>query len=220
MAMPPVDGSVGRYRQRMDDMERVMMIDEQIREKQNEERRDEQRQEVMQLKEKGNEAFKNGRWVRAIAHYSAAIDLDFKVGKDEKITAVLYANRAAVHIKHAEEAGLSEAWSNAVDDCRRSLQRVESAKCWLRCAKACQGLGRRAAALDAIANALLFEPSNSATLETLAALRSENESEGGPPLAVPEETMNRIRKRAEKRAEQGAHKQAAAFSEAIALLAH
>jgi hypothetical protein len=168
--MPPVDDSVGRYRQRMADIERTMAFDEKVGEAKREEQREEQRQQAATRKRDGDAAYRASDIPRALALYSEAIELDFAVGNDEQFTAVrpcprprprsprtdvspltsapatllpqvLYANRSAARAREAE-AGRVEAWAEVEHDCRRALQRHETAKCWLRCARACEKLGQ------------------------------------------------------------------------------
>lgn len=86
--MPPVDDSVGRYRQRMADIERTMAFDELVAGAKREERREEQRKESADRKKDGDAAFKAGKWAVAVKHYSEAIELDFAVGNEENFTAV------------------------------------------------------------------------------------------------------------------------------------
>lgn len=69
--------SVGRYRQKMHDIEQLHASDEQVAEANREKRRAEEREVVLKEKAMGNDAFKAQRFAEAIGHYSAAIDLDF-----------------------------------------------------------------------------------------------------------------------------------------------
>ena len=69
------------------------------------------------LKEKGNEAFKQGDLDEALAYYTQAIDLSDKK-KDEKDLAVIFKNRAAVHLKN-------EDYEDVVADCTKSIELVK-----------------------------------------------------------------------------------------------
>ncbi|ALC47205.1 unc-45 [Drosophila busckii] len=62
-------------------------------------------------KDKGNEAFKAGKWSEAVKEYSAAI----KIGGKHKELPVFYKNRAAAYLK-------LEQYSEAVEDCIESLR--------------------------------------------------------------------------------------------------
>ena len=77
----------------------------------------------VKLKEIGNEAFKKGDFELALDAYTKAMD----IAKEEKIRqedfAILYKNRAAVHLK-------SEDFQCAVEDCTKALDLVrEVDKC-------------------------------------------------------------------------------------------
>lgn len=62
-------------------------------------------------KERGNEEFKNGFWDEALVWYTKAI----KCGEKHKDLPVFYKNRAATYLK-------LEKYSNALDDCSKSLE--------------------------------------------------------------------------------------------------
>ncbi|KAH8369297.1 hypothetical protein KR009_007455 [Drosophila setifemur] len=63
------------------------------------------------FKDKGNEAFKAGRWEEAVQHYSNAI----KLGAKHKELPVFYKNRAAAYLK-------LDKYDNALEDCTESLK--------------------------------------------------------------------------------------------------
>ena len=199
--MPPVDDSVGRYRQKMADVENTLYRDEAVLEHQREAQRQEQRDEVVALKEDGNAKFKEGKLAEAVRLYSAAIDMDFIVGKDEKLTAVLYSNRAAARIRQAE-IGFEEEWELAERDCRRSLERDPTVKCHVRCARALsEGLDRPEDAFESLAEALILEPANTTVRNALAALQSA--AADGKHLCASETTLDRLRKRGALKEEKG-----------------
>ena len=158
---------------------------------------EEQRKEVMKKKEQGNEAFKSGRVPAAIKAYSEAIELDFHCGNDEKLTAVLYSNRAAAHLKQAEKrdgSGREWSWAEAERDCRRSLQRDPHAvKVLLRCALACEKLAQPSDAFELLARALLVEPANSTARESVTRLRAEYvPAESVPAEGVQDEQVEQV----------------------------
>lgn len=72
----------------------------------------------MTLKEKGNEAFKQGDLDEALCYYTQAIDLSDKKA-NEKDLAVIYKNRAAVHLKN-------EDYDEVVADCTKSIELVRN----------------------------------------------------------------------------------------------
>jgi DnaJ family protein C protein 7 len=83
-------------------------------------------------KEKGNEAFKGGKWQEAIDAYTAAMELD---PKNKDFNGKLYCNRAAalMHLRKHEEA---------VDDCTRALECDEGyVKAFLRRAQSLMAIG-------------------------------------------------------------------------------
>uniref|UniRef100_A0A1A9X234 Protein unc-45 homolog B n=1 Tax=Glossina brevipalpis TaxID=37001 RepID=A0A1A9X234_9MUSC len=67
--------------------------------------------EALTYKDKGNEAFKDGKWDEAVELYTTAI----KLGEKHKELPVFYKNRAAAHLK-------LENWLAAVNDCTDSLK--------------------------------------------------------------------------------------------------
>lgn len=66
---------------------------------------------TQQMKEEGNNAYKNGDWGTAIDKYTQALSLS----TEEKDHAVLYKNRAAVHLKVDD-------FENVVKDCTKCLE--------------------------------------------------------------------------------------------------
>jgi tetratricopeptide (TPR) repeat protein len=69
----------------------------------------------VQLKAEGNKAFQADDMDAALDYYTRAIDVI--PGEQEKELAVLFKNRAAVHLKR-------EDFQLAVDDCSQSLELV------------------------------------------------------------------------------------------------
>jgi tetratricopeptide (TPR) repeat protein len=214
--MPPVDDSVGRYRQKMSDIESTLYHDEANLAAQREAQRDEQRREVVALKEDGNAKFKEGKLAEAVRLYTLALETDFLVGNDDKLTAVLYSNRAAARLRQAE-IGFDDEWELAERDCRRSLERDPTVKCHMRCARALsEGLGRPDDAFECLAEALVLEPANSAVRDALAALRAA--SADAERLTASATTLERLRRRGALKEERGHAKLATAYADAVALL--
>lgn len=83
-----------------------------------------------QLKEQGNEAYKNGDFDLALEKYTAAL----KISKEAKDKAVLYKNRAAVYLK-------TEDYKSVVKDCTECLEL---------CPKDPKALFRRAQAYESL----------------------------------------------------------------------
>ncbi len=73
----------------------------------------------IRLKEIGNEAFKSGDMDEALAAYTKAMDIAKEEKNREADLAVLFKNRAAVHLKN-------EQFQKAVDDCTKSLELVST----------------------------------------------------------------------------------------------
>lgn len=93
----------------------------------------EDQQQATLLKDKGNDAFKNGNWIDAIAAYTEAI----KIGGDQhKEIATFYKNRAAAHLKE-------ENFNDCIKDCNVALKHCESdPKALYRRAQAYEALGQ------------------------------------------------------------------------------
>lgn len=71
----------------------------------------------MKLKEIGNEAYKKGDFDLALDAYTRAMDISRKEKSCNEDLAILYKNRAAVHIKNQE-------FQSAVADCTKCLELV------------------------------------------------------------------------------------------------
>lgn len=123
---------------------------------------------------------------------------------------MLYANRAAAHLNAGH-------FQEAEHDCTRSLQREQSVKVFLRRASALEKMGQLAAAYSEAAKALVLSPQEPAVLQRIEALR-HSAAGGATSLVADAKTLQQLRKRAEARAERGAHEQAAAYGAALELL--
>ena len=97
-SLPALDGPIVASRQRMADAETTLPSDEYAAATSHKKYREQQCEQTAAKKEQGNQAFKNGDMSAAIEAYSEAIELDFSAGDDDKVTAILYANRAAAYI--------------------------------------------------------------------------------------------------------------------------
>lgn len=116
--------------------------------------------EAAELKEKGNESFKNGDYESAIALYSDAI----KLTTDHNELAVYYKNRAAAHLKQGR-------YQQAVDDCTKSLELVPAdPKALFRRSQAYENLQRIEQAYVDAREVLKLEPSNKAIQPNLERL--------------------------------------------------
>lgn len=86
--------------------------------------------EALTYKDKGNQAFKEGKWSEALKFYTQAI----KLGEKHKELPVFYKNRAAVYLK-------LENWPAALNDCTESLKHApKDPKALFRRAQAYEGL--------------------------------------------------------------------------------
>jgi len=85
-----------------------------------------------EAKEKGNQAFKAGKYQDALTHYTAGIDAD---PHNASNASLLYANRAAVYLKLKK-------YTEALADCNKSIELNENyAKAYLRRGEARMELG-------------------------------------------------------------------------------
>lgn len=93
----------------------------------------EEQQKATALKDKGNDAFKNGNWTDAIAAYTEAI----KFGGDQhKEIGTFYKNRAAAHLKE-------EHFNDCISDCNAALKYCNTdPKALYRRAQAYEALGK------------------------------------------------------------------------------
>lgn len=109
-------------------------------------------------KEKGNEAFKNKQWQKAIGFYTEAIKLNRKV-------ATYYSNRAAAYLElgsfHQAEADCTE----AIDLDKKNV------KSYLRRGTAREMLGYYKEAVDDFKHALVLEPNNKRASQSAERLR-------------------------------------------------
>ncbi|XP_018318631.1 protein unc-45 homolog B [Agrilus planipennis] len=142
-------------------------------------------EEAQQLKEKGNEAFKNSDWESAILYYTKAIKL---AEKDERNLAIFYKNRAAAYLKQ-------EKYEEALNDCNRSLEIIPTdPKTLFRRSQALENLGRFEEAYRDAREALNQEPNNKAiqpTLERLFKIVQERARENAQTVTKVE-SMSKI----------------------------
>lgn len=116
--------------------------------------------EADELKEKGNEAFKNGDYEKAIALYTKAIKLSSEDGDN----AVYFKNRAAAHLKRG-------GYQQAVDDCSKSLELTPAdPKALFRRSQAYENLQRFEEAYVDAREVLKLEPTNKALQPALERL--------------------------------------------------
>lgn len=122
--------------------------------------------EAVTLKEKGNEAFKNGLWEEAVQYYSKAIS----IGEKHNELPVVYRNRAAAYLKlkHFEQAA---------EDCSHTLESIpHDPKASFRRRQAYEALERIEEAYKDGVDLLKADPSNKAIhpiLEKLHAIVQE-----------------------------------------------
>jgi len=131
----------------------------------------------LEHKEKGNEYFKNSKWVEALTEYSEAI-------KRDPTNPSLYSNRAACYTKLMD-------WQRGLEDCEKALQ-IDSkfVKVYIRKGKIQHYLKQYHKALDTYSKGLELDPNASELLEgkrvTLEAVRSQNESGKADPQRLQE----------------------------------
>jgi len=131
----------------------------------------------LENKEKGNEYFKNSKWVEALTEYTEAI-------KRDPTNPSLYSNRAACYTKLMD-------WQRGLEDCEKALQ-IDSkfVKVYIRKAKIQHYLKQYHKALDTYQKGLELDPNASELAEgkrtTLEAIRSQNESGKADPQRLQE----------------------------------
>lgn len=104
-------------------------------------------------KEKGNEAFVERDYSKALVHYSRAIELNSR-------ESVFYSNRALVYLR-------LHRYHEAISDCTASIERNASIKAFARRGMGWAGLGEHLLASTNFKEALQFEPHNQDCLENL-----------------------------------------------------
>ena len=91
--------------------------------------------DLKELKEAGNEAYKNGDLDEALAFYTKGISISNSDTSNSEL-ATFYKNRAAIHIKN-------EDWNKAVDDCTKCLDMTPNdPKALFRRVQAYESLGK------------------------------------------------------------------------------
>ncbi|KAK7085106.1 Protein unc-45 A [Halocaridina rubra] len=113
-----------------------------------------------QLKEQGNEAYKEGDYDTALEKYTAALD----ISKEEKDKSVLYKNRAAVYLKIEEH-------EKAVKDCAECLELTpKDPKALFRRAQAYEALDKKEKAYADARALQAIDPKNKEVQAMLARL--------------------------------------------------
>ncbi|KAM7364628.1 unc-45 myosin chaperone [Cochliomyia hominivorax] len=116
--------------------------------------------EALTYKDKGNQAFKEGKWQEAIECYTKAI----KIGEKHKELPVFYKNRAAAYLK-------LEDFTKALNDCTNSLKLVpKDPKALFRRAQAYEGLKKFEEAYKDATDLFKEDPTNQAVQPMLKRL--------------------------------------------------
>lgn len=106
--------------------------------------------EALTYKDKGNQAFKDGKWEEAIQMYTKAI----KKGEKHKELPIFYKNRAAAYLKESK-------WEGALSDCNESLKLAPNdPKALFRRAQAYEGLEKFAEAYKDATDLFKADPGN------------------------------------------------------------
>ncbi|KAK4288564.1 hypothetical protein Pmani_038411 [Petrolisthes manimaculis] len=115
---------------------------------------------TQQLKEEGNEAYKNGDLDTAIVKYTEAL----QISKQERDQAVLYKNRAAVHLKR-------EDYDKTIKDCTDCLELTpKDPKALFRRAQAYEALNQQEKAYTDARTLQVVDPKNSEVQHMLTRL--------------------------------------------------
>ncbi|XP_068210015.1 protein unc-45 homolog B [Palaemon carinicauda] len=116
-----------------------------------------------QLKDEGNEAYKNGEFDTALEKYTAAL----KISDDEKDRSVLFKNRAAVYLK-------TEDYASVVKDCTECLEiSPKDPKALFRRAQAYEALDKKEKAYTDARALQAVDPKNKEVQAMLARLHRE-----------------------------------------------
>jgi len=117
-----------------------------------------------QLKDIGNEKYKNKLYKQAVLYYTKAIE------KSEKKVPAYFGNRAASYMMLLK-------WNEALEDCLEST-RIDPkfVKGYLRAGKCYTQLGRLREARDQLQNTLLMEPHNKEAVEEMKTLQRVEEA--------------------------------------------
>lgn len=118
--------------------------------------------EVLELKDKGNEAFKCGEWKTAIQLYTKAI----KVGEKHKDLPTFYKNRAAAYLK-------TENYEEAVSDCSKVLSFLSTdPKALFRRSQALEALGRVEESYQDLQSIWKSDPGNKSIQDSMVRLHA------------------------------------------------
>ncbi|XP_075145406.1 unc-45 myosin chaperone [Haematobia irritans] len=106
--------------------------------------------ESLTYKDKGNEAFKEGKWEEAVQFYTKAI----RKGDKHKELPIFYKNRAAAYLKQSK-------WELALEDCNESLKLApKDPKALFRRAQAYEGLEKFGEAYKDATDLFKADPGN------------------------------------------------------------
>lgn len=118
--------------------------------------------EVIELKDKGNEAFKSGEWKTAIQLYTQAI----KVGEKHKDLPTFYKNRAAAYLK-------TENYEEAINDCSKALSSLPTdPKALFRRSQALEALGRVEESYQDLQTIWKSDPGNKSIQDSMVRLHA------------------------------------------------
>ena len=143
---------------------------------------------VIELKIAGNKAFQAGDFHKAVAAFGEAIALD-------DTNAVLFSNRSAAF------NALAYYQAAHADAVKTVALRPEWAKAYCRLGSALHGMGKLEASLQAYADGLQYEPTNSACKEGIASVKKQQDKKATilkeavrnpPPPATAATTPGRI----------------------------
>ncbi|KAF5301059.1 hypothetical protein FQA39_LY10878 [Lamprigera yunnana] len=116
--------------------------------------------EALELKEKGNDAFKNGDYLGAIVLYTQAL----KLADNDNDMAIYLKNRAAAYLKQGE-------YERVIEDCTKSLELApREPKTLFRRSQAYESLGKFEEAYVDATEVLKLEPKNTALQPVLGRL--------------------------------------------------
>lgn len=118
--------------------------------------------EVIELKDKGNEAFKSGEWQAAIQFYTKAI----KAGEKHKDLATFYKNRAAAYLK-------TENYEEAISDCSKVLNVLPTdPKALFRRSQAYEAIGRVEESYQDLQSIWKADPGNKSIQDSMVRLHA------------------------------------------------
>lgn len=141
-----------------------------------------------QLKDKGNAAFKDGKFREAVELFTQAVDASVELKESSETRAVYFANRAAARmsLKNNLDRGL------AISDCKAALELSPSYhKASFRLGNLYEELDDKEHARDAYAMALRHDAANAKYKEALKRVGGSIEDAPAPhPSAVPSPSMD------------------------------